>query len=1332
MALKRLGVLFSCQIILTILAISLVLPPKLYSAITPDREIVPVDAPDTPLWKSYWDAGRDLARQGKYVIAAEYYKELILRKPQIEEAKWEYCKVLFKLEEFDVAAPLLESLIEANPYQDDYIAMAGHVALQKGEYNRAANYLGQVYTRKPEGEQGVNALEGLVEALQQLGKAENAFILMEQLRQRSPKNTILLHKLAKSAYQQGLVEKSTDYYELLLEKSEEDEELLKEIAEMLSTAGKKQSAAMVWRRLLVIDPENIRYHKKMIAFYLDAGQKKEALPHILSVLKNDRYFEPSLLLTTARIYVAELGRSDKALRYYERYLRLVPTDKAAAQELQKARITVAGNLVVIVENDGAEMLWKDLQKVTENRLALFNLMADNLQKADNSQSLIKLLEIIFQNTRDKDKVAVQLSELYAAKSDLEKSYKYLSSVKDTSRFSADYFLKKAKIEKIIGKDVDAFYSLKRAWEIAPGTSGLTSRVLSQAGQLGLLQELFEIGKPLVTSSLTRVNFSLYLNYIDGLRLNGQFSSAEALYSRMLNTDWADENYRRKILLHQAQTLKLMGAQFDSEKTLRTLLVDGGEQQAVVLQLLNNAIETGAIEDGWALFRFYAKDFDGNSWQNKNDLNSQKLFAAYIDLLEAEEEYATAIDEIELYLAQKRSDAEAEQHSRLLERFSKELCGLYIKNGEYQKCLSLLNSPESIAEAYGFALLARNIISGEGKINASSLFDQLNKKSPAPNVVQLFSLAENARSLENESSALAIYKKILELNPSSIRGKIALAEGLRFTGDVENATSIFQTLHKSYPDERYFYLKYLQLEFKRANYDLIHAELTDEKLEFLPIEFKLLKTRTFWAMKQYKKALLAYRELLDPPVISVFKQRLAEKQLDYSWAEEDKQVFWNLFTYKQPDQLEKLNSLTVKSGFLSHIDSAVGEIAADLYDKYRWEKLINSEYLVRKAVEENNYLTAERKYLRNSNKKNRQSAETLKDLARIYERLGDYSKEAEVYNYLEAQGEKTPELEQFIERNKLIRAPSLGMRHENLMRDGREGQINIEKESIGPVFKYNTSITSNLELNYSELQYSQANGEKSRDGRLFDARFSFDFNEKTDIDLGLGYHFLSYGSESTILTDVQINHELDELLSGYMRYQQDVVDDTIESVEQALYSQSITGGLEIEGTNGFNIGAEYRRRWYDNDNTQDRIYFWGSYSIFSEFTTLELKYSYEMFNNRFDGIQDADTAVASEASDNDFIEPIDLPYWSPSEYWQHLITVRFHHLLKQLDVFSQAPSYYSLDFSVGYESSELFTYSGNFDIFLEMSSNFLLKGELLYLASDDYKERKTGISLMYRW
>ena len=124
-------------------------------------------------------------------------------------------------------------------------------------------------------------------------------------------------------------------------------------------------------------------------------------------------------------------------------------------------------------------------------------------------------------------------------------------------------------------------------------------------------------------------------------------------------------------------------------------------------------------------------------------------------------------------------------------------------------------------------------------------------------------------------------------------------------------------------------------------------------------------------------------------------------------------------------------------------------------------------------------------------------------------------------------------------------------------------------------------------------------------------------------------------------------------------------------------------------------------------------------------TYSFQYSYTLIQNNDENQIITEDQTLSDTAEN-------IPYWSPGAYWEHLATLSFQHLLKSFSLLKETPSYYTLDYSIGFESGENLVNIVGFEIFLEMSPHFLLKGDITYSTSEDYEQKAALISLIYRW
>jgi len=1317
------------------LATHLALPQIAFSQITPAREIVPLDSLALPQWKIHWDMGREAVRDGKYGAAANYYILLLKEKPQIEEARWEYCKILMQLGRHTEASTLLEGLIEDDPYRLEYLWLAGQAALAAGEYNRAVRYLGQVYSQQPEGEEGVAVLQGLIRALMALGREENAFVLMEQLRLRTPDDDELQLELARTARKLGHDEKAAEYYSMLVADENLDREAVIEAATLFADVGREEEAAFLWQALLHDDPKNKEYHQRLLVLYRKAGKQTETLPHLLALLDENDETNPELLLETARVYGGNQGRPDKAVGYYEHYLRLHPDDGIATGELQQARKRIATELLAIVENDGAEQLWQDLSHFTVNRLAIFQLMAEQLEQQGKNAALIKVLEIIYrQPGSNTDELALKLAELHAATGDVEAAYSFYSKISRSDLLTASSYKKKGELALLLGYDVAALDSLMLALAMQPSALSLRAECLRLAGQLGFAGRVEELARDRVQLPLSVDRLPLYLAYFDALHHTGMLSEAEFFASRLLEQQWLSDRDRRRINLERAGNLKAMGSIFASQQVLRSMLTSSDSPDpGVMAALIEQAVEVGTVQDGRALLAYYVEWPGNGNWKNRYDAESVKLFLAYIHLLAEEDDVKGATEELEQYLETHQQNTAVGKESgadTVLLDSEVELCGLYLRTGEKRKCLARIQQYEQKGGLPPELRVLKYVAVGDGSINPEALTANLpGLENGKGGVRELLRMSRQSMRLHQETAAQAFLGKIIRHHPQSLRARVNLADVLARSGGLAEAADLYRALWLENDQETWLHAEYLKLAFRLGRYETVLAELDRQPFASLPVELKVLKARTLYAAGMKKESFPLYEEMLTPSVRERFRTQLAETDIRFDMQHSQTTSFWSsILSYEQPDQFDKLNSLQGDGGFLSMRQTQVGAIAAQLYDSYRWERLIGSEYKARKALEENKYTVAEKQYRKTMEQG--QSTEGLKELARIYERLGEYEKQAEIYRYLEKRGERDPGLEESMERNKLAMAPTVGINAAYLEKSGRDGFIDLKKSSAGVSFSYLPGAKSSLQLDLSELHFDSADdGGNDIEGRLFGAAGTYTLDPRTSVRLSGGLQILDSEADSSPVYSFRLNRKFDDLLSGYLGYKRELIDDTVEALEKGVTLDSVLGGLVLEGTTGVTLGAEFEQSWYDDDNTRNRLYIWSSYAIFDDLTTYEAKYSYEMLNN-----EENDTQAVQAGTDpqSDIaVQPV-LPYWSPSEYWRHMLSVKVHHLLKELEEPGRLPSSFSFDLSAGYESESDLVLGGGADIFLEIGGNFLVKGRLFYTDSSDYEEKSASISVMYRW
>jgi hypothetical protein len=243
--------------------------------------------------------------------------------------------------------------------------------------------------------------------------------------------------------------------------------------------------------------------------------------------------------------------------------------------------------------------------------------------------------------------------------------------------------------------------------------------------------------------------------------------------------------------------------------------------------------------------------------------------------------------------------------------------------------------------------------------------------------------------------------------------------------------------------------------------------------------------------------------------------------------------------------------------------------------------------------------------------------------------------------------------------------------------------------------------------------------------LFYAVATYEFTKAYELILGAGTERLTSDSDTGYQYEIELKGQLDDYVNGYLLLEKRQVYDTIQAIQQQVTFQSIETGLSIETPMGFSFGGDLHHRYYNDGNSQNRFHGYSAYSIFGESLQAALRYEYQYLTN------DDENSALSELSDGEALrEPL---YWSPPSFSEHRITLHFQHdFLGYEQGTKKSMSYYAIDNTIGFEDNDILSFTTKFDIFLEMSPHFLLKGNFTLSKSDDYEEKGLSMSLHYRW
>lgn len=1290
---------------------------------------------EKPLWKQTWDTARSFARSDKLDMARIAYQQLLSSKPNIAEAKWEYGKLLIRLRDWDESSQVIEGLLDLEPNNLEYLSAAGTIALQNSHYSKVIKYFGQVYETDPTGRLSAPAITGMIAGFKALGNKKSAFLLLEQKYHRHPENMAILEELAMLAQELGRYDRAGRFFSQLVERFPLNKEYIFRAAQIFDALGHKNKALKYWRKYVEIVPNYLPFHRKLANYYLDRDSAEQALPHLQKLYTQD-YLATDLAIRIAEIYNNELGRPDKALLYYEQYLNVFVNDIHIANTIKEIRKKLAHEYLPIVENNGAERLWQDLQLITQNRAEIFFQMVDLFAAKEKTEQQISLLQIL-SNARNTDlDLIYRLAQLNQRIGNLDKALSFIATLDDKGYERKEYLVAKANILLLKKREIEALQSLHLYLQVKNQDASIAEQALKLAGSLGLIEEvenLWQLIPPIYKNSIDYLE--LNLAYITSLRKNGRYDKTEGLYRELLKQS-NNKEALVKIYFHMADTTFARGHIFEAEQIIRQVLVRNLAPEKAFTKLVRLAIEEGrtALANIWLALLVDSLGYENLA--DSQEILPENVHFLNVDILVAEKEYDEAIDRLSehtLYLPEQGLTNAFTSRSNLY------LAGVYLLEEDYWSCLRALKgvgvNERQTEEFYVLNDLATKRIGND----AEAAKEISSSERSAVAFTALLQRSIFYRKYGDNSQALDMVDKALQILPESLTAMLNKINILTSLAKYTEALAIVDNATAMVPDQEYFEKLKLQLEFKSGNFKKIVERVTvsekpqEEKTDLagtpnsenMYFWKKLLLARALWAENRREEAIRVYDSLLAEPVDTTLLKKMEIEKINYHLPPL-KKSFWNVLTFSNPEGVDQVSTIMTPQFVAQNIGQPVDDIAASLYGQYRWQNLIRKELSAKQAVKQHDYYRAEKEFL--ALVEDEKSEEALFDLAYIYDKLGLYGKAAELYELMKDTGPLYPGLDESIKANVLKRQPRISTTIENDVKQGRDGYINLKKRSYGIESWIMPSYDQELSLSLFRNNYSAYGNSSDTSNSRAIATYSTYFENTTDLNISFGLDMPDATSSNELLYKFELIWRANRSLESYGRFEQDLVEDTLRSVTDSIIYRDMEAGVKFDLFPRWFVGADYRYRVYSDDNQQNRYKLWSMYHLFGEVNQFKVKYSYENIRNH-------DENTGTKADNDNYRSAFDIAdrvYWSPDLYWQHVFTIHFKHFFEIQGQFDDPLSYCSFDYSYGFEEDNQHNHEFDVNIFLEINNHFLLKGNLNNQNGQDYEETQATLSLIYRW
>ncbi len=1169
--------------------------------------------------------------------------------------------------------------------------------IKNEKYSQAVSVYAELFKQKPTIEQANwEYCKALLKTSDFRAAAKIATVLLE----KNPQKIEYLLAGGQAEAQGENWEAAARYYSRVLEKDphgELSDTALEGLVDSLRSMGKKEVALPLLERLSARQPDNLRLFQEIAIDADNIGQKEKSRYYFMKLLER-RSVDDRILFQAIKVFDIP-GREKESSILWEKYLKRHP-------EYLQFRYKLVD---YYLGNGGHEAALEHLA-----------YLADHLE--NNDSFLLKAGTVNLFKLGRPDK-ALAFFERYFQKHPNDHEIK--QHIADIQHILANDFL------SIVENDGARFLWRDLA-KVTPNREAIYLQMADLLEGKGLTREFLDVLS------------IIYENHPDdetiSMRLAQKYYDIQQyeIALQYLESQAKKPNKTKSYYLLRAHIETALMRDFDVLASFEAVLRQDSGDAEVRKAAIELAGSFGNVTKLKALFT--------GGLKNDKHHPDKRVFLAYLDQLarnylfheyeQVVDRYRSSyyhdkktLDEIDLRLANAfRREGRTRKAEQLLRQ-------LLIGKGSVNEVLyvlvdSALSDKNLTAAKAWSGALDKNIAAGKGRAKNAGL-----SVSSNPSASHLVAAIETNLAYQEYDTAEHQIQTLLKDSPESVVGRVLHAKVLFARGRFSEAEVLLLQLSKMFPEEPYFYKNIIESEMRLGHYTKGLALLEQRKgwsnsdaSAINPISKKedieelLMLARLLWGSKQHEKALQIYRKLLSPSVLELLSEKFYQKQINFLYLTREKTI-WNSILVLLQSEPDIITELMEPAFLLDNIANEVGKIVTEHYELYSWQKMISTEYLARNAIYEKNFTYAEQ-----SNKRLVDEQGTLEgmiDLATIYGRIGKYRKEAQVYEAIQNTGTTSPELAKSMERSTIQLSPQNMFDTAFSAKDGRNGFIDMETVSVGTSFWFAPDLTTDIRLVYLNNRHQSAHSSASNGSNLLYGIATYDIAKDYEIVFGGGGEKMDGAGNTTFLYKIALKGQLDEYFHSYLLWEKSLVDDTVTALNEGISKNEIAVGLYCEIPLGLTFGGDYRYRNYSDNNTQDRIHGYSSYSLFGESVHLSLRYDYQFFEN-----------TETNPTENQSIEsqPQDITfYWSPPSFSENLLTLHFQHdFLGSQKGGKQKSSYYAIDNSLGYEDLETLSYTGKIDIFLEMNPHFLLKGNFTFAKSDFFEEKGLSFSLQYRW
>lgn len=445
-------------------------------------------------------------------------------------------------------------IVRLDPADSDAALWLARLYRLQNDSPKAEEALRQLLAREPQNEAGV---EQLTQLLLDLGRADDAVVLLEQLSAKDPSASVL-GSLGRAYAQKLDFPRAETAFRRALEQEPEDPAYLSGLGQALVAQEKYEPALEMYRKLTVVDASEPNHYVRLAQIYRRLKQYDNAEEALLSA-KQRAPGSLEILYSEALLYEAE-GRFDDAIR--------VLSDAVSALKSQSRRggESSRSTLAVLYEQLGR------LYRETENYTAATSTLRELQTMGPEEDRRARLLIV------DTLRASKQIDEALAEANRAREQYPQDSALRSTY----------AMLLGDAGRTDEGATLLK-------GTLRHTAE--DREVYLGLAQ-VYERGRRF-PEAVDAVQHALKLTEVAESKETEYFLLG-AIYERWKKLDLAEENFKKSLAINprNGQALNYYGY----------MLADRGIRLEEAVTMIQRAVDddpyNGAFLDslGWAFFK----------------------------------------------------------------------------------------------------------------------------------------------------------------------------------------------------------------------------------------------------------------------------------------------------------------------------------------------------------------------------------------------------------------------------------------------------------------------------------------------------------------------------------------------------------------------------------------------------------------------------------------------------------------------------------------------------------------------------------------------------------